>query len=74
MSRGGFRRFVLNRHRDETGQSGTGIVAEGVQFSSGKVVLNWRTIPSSTGVYDSMKDMVRIHGHGNATQVQWKDR
>jgi hypothetical protein len=73
MSRGGFRRFLLNRQRDETGRSGTGVVAEGAQFSNGKVVLAWLTVPSSVGVYDSMENMVNIHGHGGATQVQWKD-
>ena len=29
------RAFVLRRHKDETGVSGTGIAAEGVEFSNG---------------------------------------
>jgi hypothetical protein len=33
------RRFVLDRVRDETGISGTGVVAEGVLFSTGWVAL-----------------------------------
>lgn len=35
------RRFVLDRAFDGTGTSGTGIVAEGVQFSNGQVVIHW---------------------------------
>ena len=31
--------FQLHRHEDESGVSGTGIVAEGVQFSDGKCAL-----------------------------------
>ena len=35
------RAFVLQRNEDETGVSGTGIVAEGVEFSDGTVALRW---------------------------------
>lgn len=34
-------RFRLVRHEDVSGVSGTGVVAEGVLFSSGKAVLSW---------------------------------
>ena len=69
----GFRRFYLQRHEDPTGVSGVGHVAEGVQFSDGSCVLNWLTQTSSTGLYDSIADIVEIHGHGGATTVQWID-
>src|SRR5579872_1239536 len=35
------RRFVLVRHEDVSGVSGTGVVAEGVAFSNGVVALQW---------------------------------
>ena len=40
-------RFSLKRLEDETGISGTGYVAEGVEFTHGKCVLVWLTEPGS---------------------------
>jgi len=68
-----FRRFVLLRHKDESGISGTGVVAEGVQFSNGKCALSWLTDVSSVAVYESPKDVLRIHGHSGYTEVRWID-
>jgi len=64
-------RFYLNRVEDETGVSGTGIVAEGVQFTDGTAVLRWTTATSSTAVYASIDDLEAIHGHGGSTQIVW---
>jgi len=61
--------FVLRRTDDETGVSGTGSVAEGVEFSNGKCVLNWRTAKSSIAVYDNMKELEAIHCHGGKSHV-----
>ena len=66
-----FSRFILMRTEDETGVSGEGIVAEGVQFANGKVVINWLTDTSSTTVFDSIEDVLAVHGHGGKTQVIW---
>jgi hypothetical protein len=63
------RLFHLHRTEDETGISGTGLVAEGVVFGDGTVALRWLTETSSTAVYDSLQDVVKIHGHGGRTQV-----
>jgi hypothetical protein len=41
LSDPGPRPFVLRRLVDETGVSGTGVVAEGVEFSDGTVALRW---------------------------------
>ena len=65
------RMFVLQRDEDETGVSGTGMVAEGVEFSDGRVAMRWMTATSSTAVYDSMDDIETIHGHGGKTQIVW---
>jgi hypothetical protein len=36
---------------------------EGVVFSDGTVAVRWRTAKRSTSVWDSMDDMLAIHGH-----------
>ena len=67
------KRFALNRLVDETGISGTGLVAEGVLFARGKVVLSWLTQHNSLGIYDSLAEMMAIHGHGGKTRIEWLD-
>lgn len=67
------RRFQLFRRQDISGVSGTGIVAEGIEFSSGMVALNWLGWLSSMGYFFSMSDLLRIHGHGGATEIIWID-
>jgi hypothetical protein len=68
------KRFVLVRSADVSGISGTGIVAEGVQFSSYRIALTWLHERSSIGIYDSLADLLSIHGHQGATVVQWLDQ
>lgn len=67
------RRFVLDRKEDETGISGIGIVAEGVQFTSGRCALTWLTPYSSVAVYDSIEDVESVHGHKGKTVIVWID-
>lgn len=67
------RRFHLVRSEDVTGLSGTGIVAEGVQFTNGEVVLQWLTVRYSTVHWKNIEDVEYIHGHGGKTQVVWID-
>jgi len=67
------KRFYLNRKVDETGISGTGIVAEGVQFEDGTVALRWLSDLAATGIYSSIGDVELIHGHGGKTRVVWLD-
>lgn len=38
------RRFIL-RSEDVSGTSGTGVVAEGVEFSNGQVAIHWNPEP-----------------------------
>lgn len=65
------RLFLLNRLEDETGVSGTGAVAEGIEFTDGRVAMRWTTETASTAFYNSIADVVEIHGHGGKTQVKW---
>lgn len=64
--------FVLNRRVDSTGVSGTGIVAEGVKLTNGKVVLHWLTYYGAVNVYDSMEVCEALHGHDGNTVVEWR--
>lgn len=71
------RRFVLERDADASGVSGTGRVAEGVQFSDGRCVTRWtesRVGSVQTCVWDSVADVEAVHGHGGQTRVVWLDR
>lgn len=66
------RTFTLQRSEDETGVSGTGTVAEGVEFSDGRVALRWIVGDhKSTVVWDSIECVTAIHGHNGKTKVQW---
>ncbi|MFZ5879133.1 MAG: hypothetical protein ACOY0R_07175 [Chloroflexota bacterium] len=66
------RNFWLNRLEDESGVSGTGMVAEGTQFENGKCVLAWITTQfQSIGIYNSIEEVERIHGHNGKTLVVW---
>jgi hypothetical protein len=68
------RTFVLFRIRDVSGVSGTGVVAEGVQFSNGRVCLCWISNgKSSLAMHDNIASVETIHGHNGATIVEWLD-
>lgn len=69
------RRFVLERDTDVTGVSGTGVVAEGVEFSSGVVALTWLTEwPTSVVFHDrGVASVEAVHGHSGSTRIVWLD-
>lgn len=73
MSQPNSRRFQLHRDEDETGVSGTGIVAEGIEFTSGKVALTWLTEHGCVNVYDTIKTVVELHGHHGKTRLAYLD-
>lgn len=66
-------RFRLIRHEDKTGVSGTGVVAEGVEFNDGVVALRWFGPTPSTVIHESIDNVAKIHGHGGATVIDWMD-
>jgi hypothetical protein len=59
----GIRCFTLRREEDVSGVSGTGIVLEGVLFSTGLVVIHWLTPPprGSIAIFDSLDQFLSIH-------------
>ncbi len=67
------RRFQLDRDHDVSGVSGTGVVADGVEFEDGAVVVRWRGERPSTVVWPDVASVEAIHGHGGATRVRWVD-
>lgn len=67
------RRFALVRHVDYTGVSGVGVVAYGVVFADGHVALRWASTHPATSLWGSMDDLVAVHGHGEATSIEWLD-
>lgn len=67
------RRFVLERKEDVSGTSGTGVVAEGVEFSNGWVNLHWISQLGSMEMCESIKVLMEIHGHEGRTVIKWID-
>ena len=71
------RPFQLRRLEDVSGVSGSGVVAEGVDFGD-YTVLYWK--PEMTrlgvaglGIYRSTDELIQIHGHGGQTVLEWLD-
>lgn len=65
--------FVLRRHHDVSGVSGTGIVADGALFpAAGKsvCVVRWRGDRGSTVVWDNLAHVKEIHGHDGRTVIE----
>jgi hypothetical protein len=69
------RRFRLVRREDETGMSGIGTVAYGVEFQDGTAVMRWCTAtgPQSTTIFLNVNELLVIHGHNGKTIVEWMD-
>lgn len=66
----GILHFRLHRVEDVSGVSGTGIVAVGVVFPSGRAVMEWLGPVRTTYIYDSIGDVELIHGHDGRTKVE----
>lgn len=70
------RRFFLQRIADETGISGTGRVADGVEFPDGTVVMRWRSEVATTVIHESILTVEALHvtGHAKgANKIVWID-
>ena len=64
--------YFLVRDEDVSGVSGTGIVADVVQFENGKVCVAFRfgTVKVSNLIfYDKLDDVETVHGHGGRTYL-----
>lgn len=67
------RRFHLQRDLDVTGASGTGRVADGIQWPDGTVSIRWRGERPSVVFWASIQDAEQVHGHGGASRIVWDD-
>ena len=67
------RRFHLVREEDETGVSGVGTVAEGIEFTNGTVSVSWLGPHRGFDNYESMKSYMELHGHGGKTKAVYLD-
>lgn len=67
--RGTIKTYVLMRHKDLSGVSGIGVVAEATEFTDGTFVVHWSVPdrPSSTTVYKSKAEAEQVHGHDGTT-------
>lgn len=64
--------FYLWRDEDESGVSGTGRVATGVLFPiTGHCIMEWIVEPHTMGIYDSVDDLIKVHGHNGKTRLVW---
>lgn len=63
------RRYNLERDRDVTGVSGTGVVvAEAAVFGDGTTVIRWLGDHRSTVVWADLESAKRVHGYDGATR------
>lgn len=67
------RPFWLQRDRDVTGASGTGVVAHGTLWPDGTASVRWTGERRSTVFWDSMEDAEAVHGHGGHTRIVFAD-
>lgn len=70
------RPFVLRRDRDISDVSGTGIVADGIQFPDGHAAIHWRgRWPLTTPHPDGIDSIMAIHDHGGRGDLHiiWAD-
>jgi PncC family amidohydrolase len=68
--------FKMVRNHDETGVSGTGVVADGIEFSNGIVSVCWRSKTPSVNVYRSFVEFKHVHidAHpSNDTEILWAE-
>lgn len=67
------RRFNLVRDKDISGVSGTGLVAEGIEFENGSVAMCWTSKFHIVEVAPNVHTLEAVHGHNGSTRIEWLD-
>lgn len=69
------RRFYLKRDEDASGVSGTGRVADGVEFDNGLVAITWKSEYPSVTIFQSITVVEKVHTHKgkDKTKIIWVD-
>ena len=65
------RLFQMHRLVDTGGRSGTGIVAQGVEFDNGWVAMTWLHQVTSLTFFPSIERVEYIHGHDGKSKIIW---
>lgn len=73
MLNGIIKTFHLLRLVDKTGTSGTGVVAIGAILPSNRVILEWTSSEKTETIFESIEQVIRLHGHQGATVLVWGD-
>lgn len=65
--------FVLVRDTDVSGVSGTGVVANGIEWPDGHAAIHWTgsDYPTTTPHPVGIASVLAVHGHGGATRIVW---
>ena len=67
-----YRRHALASHADHAPAFGPHF--EGVVFSDGRVAVRWLTAHRSVAVWDSLGEMLAVHGHAEyGSELVWLD-
>ena len=74
----GIRTFTVCRNYDETGDSGEGVVIEGVTLATGHCVVHWLYPPPRGGIaiFDNLEDFLKVHvlpHPNNKTVITFED-
>jgi len=68
------RPFQVIRISDVSGVSGTGVIAEGTEWSDGSCSVRWLGADPCTQNWETgIKSFLKIHGHGGMTYIQFLD-
>lgn len=63
------RKFYLNRHEDIHGNSGIGVVAEGILFDDGTGAFTWLTPMKTVTIFLKLSDVKKLHDHNGRTNL-----
>lgn len=67
------RMFYVYRSKDRSGPAGSGFIAQGVVFDTGKCALSRLGVHSSIAIFDRMEDLRAAHCSGNDTEIVYED-
>jgi hypothetical protein len=68
------RRFLVIRNQEVSDIPNSDVIAEGTVFSDGMSVIRWLREPCSMSVFNTVDDVLAVHGHEGKTQLQFVDQ
>ena len=63
------KKFYMLRHEDISGNSGTGVVAEGIIFDDGTGAMTWLSSIKTVTTFWKISDIKKMHGHEGKTEI-----